>query len=254
MSAVWAVTRRELQAYFVSPIAYAFMTVFLVLIAVGFYIGVERYMKFPAAHLQESGVTIRSALIAGRFGLVRWAHTAILVCLPGLSMRLFTEERKSGTSELLFTSPLTTWQLILGKYLGTVGVYVVILAASLPMPFFLGAVAKPEWAAIGAAYLGLFLHGAFLLAIGLFASTLTENQFIALILTYTLLVPMYLVELLIGYLGDPFDSMLAALAVTSGVRTTATGVIESHYLVLWLAYSFLFLFLGGRVLESGRWR
>ena len=81
MSAVWAVTRRELQAYFVSPIAYAFMTVFLVLIAVGFYIGVERYMKFPAASLQESGLTIRSALIpspsAAKFGRTRWRSTGM---------------------------------------------------------------------------------------------------------------------------------------------------------------------------------
>lgn len=257
MSAVWALARREMQAYFVSPIAYAFMAVFLAIVGVGFYGVTRAYVAIPAAVMEQNGWTIRTFLIGGTGrggGLVTWAHIAMLVSVPGLAMRLLSEERKSGTAELLFTSPLTTWQLVLGKYLGALSVFAMILVLTLPMPAFLGWKAQPEWGALAAAYLGLLLHGAFLLAIGLFTSSLTENQFVGLVLTYAVIVPFYLAEMAVGLLGSPLDEIVAAAAATGGLNRTARGLIDSHDVGLWVLLTFAFLFLSGRVLDSGRWR
>lgn len=255
MRSLWAITRREIQAYFVSPIAYAFMTVFLLVIAVGVLYGFQTYLRLPAFFMEQKGLTIRTSLIGGRYGLVTWMNIAIMFSLPGLAMRLFTEERKQGTAELLFTSPLTTTQLVVGKYLGAAATFFLILVLTLPVPLYYGLVGRPEWAAIGAAYFGLFLDGCVILALGLFASTLTENQFVALILTYVMTVALYIIEFLIGVTGSPLlDDLLVGVSVSYGLRWAALGVLDSHWIVLTLIYVFVFLFLSGRVIDSARWR
>lgn len=254
MRSIWAITRREIQAYFVSPIAYAFMAMFLLIVGVVFYIAVRRYIATPAMLLDQMGSTIRTNLVGGKLGFATATHLAMMLSLPGLSMRLLSEERKQGTAELLFTSPLTNAQIVLGKFLGTVGIYLLILLATLPMFAWLGMMAAPEWGALAATYLGLFLHGCLLLAIGLFASALTDSQFVALVLTYAIVVPMYLLERVSNLIGPPFDMLLGAFAATKGLRVAGRGAIDSHYVFLWCAFIFLFLFLSGRVLDSTRWR
>ena len=254
MRSIWAITRREILAYFVSPIAYAFMTMFLLVVGIRFYAGVREYMATPAMLLDQIGATIRTSLVGGRAGFATVSHLAMMLSLPGLSMRLLSEERKQGTAELLFTSPITSAQIVLGKYFGTVAIYLLILVGTLPMFAWLGWVAEPEWGALFATYLGLFLHGCMLLAIGLFASSFTENQFVALVLTYAIVVPIYLLERVSNLLGPPFDLALSAFAATKGLRVAGRGAVDSHYVFLWIAYVFVFLFLSGRVLDSKRWR
>lgn len=254
MTAVWSILKREVQAYFVSPIAYAFLVIFLAIVGIGFLVTFQTYIRIPVVILEQRGLNIQNVLIGGPQGLVMWVHVAMIFCLPGLSMRLLSEERKSGTAELLFTSPLTTAQLVLGKYLGTVAVFALLLVLTTPLLAILGWKAQPEWAAAGAAYVGLFVYGAVILAVGLLASTLTENQFIALVLTYLLIVPIYIVERLVGFLGSPWDEILLALALPFGLSTAALGSLDSHFLVLGAVIVFLNLFVSGQVLDSTRWR
>ena len=182
-----------------------------------------------------------------------WGNFAALISLPGLSMRLLSEERKSGTAELLFTSPITSPQIVLGKYFGSLALYALILAPHPSDAGVSGLEGAAGVAALACAYLGLFLYGAVMLAIGLFASALTENQFIALVLTYAIVVPMYLLERVSNLVGPPFDMVLGAFAATK-VWVAGRGAIDSHYVFLWFAFIFLFLFLSGRVLDSTRWR
>lgn len=256
MKRIAAIVRRELQGYFVSPIAYAFMTVFLVMTAVGMFGALEIYVRLPASALEEQGWTIRTFVIAGKrgFGFFPWAHMAAALSLPGISMRLLSEERKGGTSELLLTSPLTTWQIVLGKFFGAVSLFLLILVMTAPMMALPAWKANPEWAALGVTYLGLALHGAFILAIGLFASSLTENQFVALIFTLVMLMPFYMLRMVVGMLGPAWDDVIAAITPTLGMPRAAYGVLDSHDVLLWLLYTSGFLFLAGRVLDSGRWR
>lgn len=253
MSAVLAVMKREIQAYFVSPIAYAFIAVFLLLVGFGFVTAVTIYTGIPAALADQLGLTIRTQLVWGQ-GFATWAHHAALVSLPGLAMRLLSEERKNGTAELLFTSPITTPQIVLGKYFGTIAVYALILILTLPMPMFLATHGRPEIAAIACAYLGLFLFGATILAIGLFTSSLTENQFIALLLSYVVIAPLLFGDLIIPILEAPFDTILASLSIGYALRSMALGILDTGYVVLFLLTIALFLFLSVRVIDSSRWR
>ena len=254
MSAVLAVMRRELQAYFVSPLAYAFMAVFLFVIAAGFSVGVTRYALTPASVFEKYGLTIRTQLVAGSWGLVSWGYFAALFSLPGLSMRLLSEERKLGTAELLFTSPITSAQIVVGKFAGALTLYAFILVLTLPFPAFLAWKGQPELAALGAAYLGLFLYGAVMLAAGIFASSLTENQFIALILTYALVMPLILLEFAVPLVQPPFDQLLGSLAVGYALKAAALGSVDTAYLVLQSVLVAGFLFLAVRVIDSPRWR
>lgn len=254
MSAIWAVMRREVQAYFVSPTAYAFMAMFLFVIGAGFAFGVTRYALTPATVFEKYGLTIRTQLVAGSWGLVTWGNFAVLFSLPGLAMRLLSEERKSGTAELLFTSPITTAQIVLGKFAGSITLYAFILVLTLPLPAFLAWKAEPELSALAAAYVGLFLYGAVVLAAGLFASSLTDNQFIALILTYAFVVPLILMEFAVPLVRPPLDHIVGALAVGYALKGAALGSLDSAYLVLQATLVAAFLFLAVRVIDSPRWR
>lgn len=254
MSVVLTITRREVLAYFVSPVAYAFMTVFLLVSAVAFYVGLQAYLMLPPVIIDQGNLTLRTFLISGPFGLVTSANLGMIVSLPGLSMRLFTEERKTGTAELLFTSPLTTTQLVLGKYFGGLAVFGMILLLTLPLVGFLGYMGQPEWAAVACAYLGIFLYGALLLAIGLFASTITENQFVALIVTYALYIPFLVFDRVAPMLGGAIAEATGSVSVGSALSKAALGALDTHYVLLFVILASVFLFLSVRVLDSSRWR
>ena len=254
MSVVWAVMRRELQAYFVSPIAYAFIAMFLLVVSMGFSAGVTRYALTPAMVIENLGWTLRTRVIWGPWGLMTWGTMAALASLPGLSMRLLSEERKGGTAELLFTSPITTPQIVIGKYLGSLALYGLILVLTLPLPGFLVWKAQPELAALACAYFGLLLYGAVILAIGLFASALTENQFIALVLTYAMFLPLITIEFVVRYMRPPLDGIVAALSLGYAMKAAALGTLDSAYLVLHAILIGSFLFLSVRVIDSSRWR
>jgi ABC-2 type transport system permease protein len=241
--------RRELSAYFVSPPAYAFMAVFLLIVGAGLAVGITRYAMTPAMVIERFGWSIRTQLVSGTWGLMTWGTFAALLSLPGLSMRLLAEERKNGTAELLFTSPITTTEIVLGKYLGSVALYGIILLMTLPMPAFLITKAQPEVGALLVAYLGLFLYGAVILAVGLFASALTENQFVALIVTYALVLPLILVEFVVPIARPPIDAALAAVSLGYALKAAALGTLDSSYVVLHLVVIGAFLFLCVRVID-----
>jgi ABC-2 type transport system permease protein len=169
-------------------------------------------------------------------------------------MRLFSEERKGGTIELLLTSPLTTSQLVTAKYLGTVLIHFTMLALTFPYVVLLGHVGHPEWGPMATTYVGFFLFGAVLLAIGQFASAVTENQIIAIVITYAIFMPLMLVDLLLNFVGTQTADILAGVSVMVARRGLTHGVIDTHTLVLHACLIFLFLFLSVQVLESNRWR
>lgn len=252
MSIVAAIWRRELQAYFVSPIAYTVVAICLLIAGFGFLAELTAYSKIPEFRIESSGLNIRNFVMANLTGI--WFTLGLIVALPALSMRLFSEERKTGTAELLMTSPVTTGQLVLGKYLGAVSVLALILALSTPYVAILMWKGNPEMAAIGTTYLGYLLFGGVILAIGLFASALTENQIVALLITWAVFLPMYLFELLVGFVGSPWDDILRALTVGNALRSFGQGLVDTHYLVLDGALIFGFLFLCAQVIDSNRWR
>ncbi len=251
MSSILNLTRREIYSYFVSPIAYTVIIMFLLIVGLGFWFSVFTYANRPDTVIAESQQNIRTWVI--QF-MSFWVNLGLMLALPALSMRVLSEERKNGTAELLMTSPITTAQLVLGKFLGTLVILVLMLGLTLPLIFTLELWADPEWPAIGAAYLGYFLFGAVILAIGLFASSLTENQIVALLITYPMLLPLWLSELLLGRFSGWANQVVAALSLRHASLTMSLGVIESHGIVLAFGLMFIFLFLCVQVIDSARWR
>lgn len=248
MRPLLAIMRREVHAYFASPIAYTVMAVFLVAAGASYWTRLTAFRLLPSSG--GVAVTLQSNLIAPIF------NNLTLICLltlPALSMRLFAEERKGGTIELLKTSPITTAQLVGGKYLGTLAIYLLILLATVPSMMLLAARGPVEGGAVATSYLGVLLYGAAILAVGLFASAMTENQIVAVVLTYALFLPLFFVELLVSFVPTALGDLLAGMSVGLAAQTMARGLIDTHYLLLFGTLIFVFLFLSVQVLDSNRW-
>jgi ABC-2 type transport system permease protein len=251
VSIVLSIMRREIQAYFVSPIAYTVMVIFLLIAGVGFFNTFEWYGRLPEFVLQMNDMNIRNSVIRDT---TLWINVGMIFALPALSMRLFSEERKIGTAELLMTSPLTTPQLVLGKFFGTLAIVAMVLVLTSPFVGVLMWKAAPELPAILTAYVGYFMYGAVIVSIGLFASAITENQIIALLLTYVIFLPLYLIELVAGFAPPPWDSVLNSVTIGEAMRKMTLGDVQTHFFVLNACVVFVFLFLCAQVIDSNRWR
>jgi ABC-2 type transport system permease protein len=251
MSGLVAIVRREMQAYFVSPIVYTVSIIFLLVSGIGFYLSVIQYSGLPASVIQDAGLNIRNFII---LGMVKWFYFAMIICLPALSMRQLSEEKKLGTAELLLTSPVTTAQLVAGKFISAMLVLASMLLLTLPYAGILEWQAVLEWPSVMTAYLGLLLCGGALLSVGLLASSLTENQIVALLMTIAMWIPFMIPDILIGRMGGMFDDVLAGLSVRYGLLDLSQGLLDTHYLVLFLVMIATFLFLCVQVLDSNRWR
>lgn len=257
MSNILAIANKELRSYFASPIAYAVIGFFA--FAFGFM-----FWVFLSGFLREAG-----RMSAGQFGmggavninqimlrpLVMQVSVIVLFMLPMITMRAYAEEKRSGTIELLLTAPLTDLQIILGKFLGALGLYAAMLAVTLPSVLVLFAYGNPDWQPVATSYLGLFLLGASFIAFGLFISSTTQNQIVAGVLTFVLL----LMLLLVGWLRDfvtwpPGLTAISAVSVFEHFDDFTKGVLDTKNIVYYLCVITFGLFLTARSVDGERWR
>lgn len=207
MSPVRTIAKRELVAYFTSPVAYVFLVIFLLL--TGFF-------TFTSGNFFERG----EASLAAFFG---WHPWLFLVVVPAIGMRLWAEERRSGTLELLFTMPIPTWQAIVGKFLASWLFIAVALALTFPAVLTVNVLGSPDNGAILAGYLGSFLMAGAYLAVTSMTSAMTRNQVVAFILS--IVVCLFLV--LAGF--SPVTDLMARWASTALVDTVAAFSIVTHF-------------------------
>jgi ABC-2 type transport system permease protein len=190
-------------------------------------------------------------VVTNTFGLFNFL---LLFMIPLLTMRSFSEEKKSGTFELLVSYPLNDWSLLLGKYLAALSIIILILVVSLVYPAVMFVVGEPELPVILSSYLGLLLISMAYVAYGIFSSSITENQIVAAIMTFAGLLFFYL----IGDLASTQTGMLVNLCDSISVRLHSmgftSGLIESPDVAYFILFTGFFLFLTARVLESRRWR
>ncbi|UCG51257.1 MAG: ABC transporter permease [Candidatus Latescibacterota bacterium] len=250
-----AIYRRELAFFYNSIIAYIVMMMFSLLAGYFFYnllaffnLASVRVMQNPIASQQLS---LTEGVLQPLFGNL---SIVLLLIMPMLTMRLLSEERKTGTAELLFTYPISDWDAILGKYFAAVTVLLTMLGLTLVFPALLGNHADPEWGAVVTGYLGLLLLGMAFIAMGLFFSSLTENQIVAGILAFGF----SLFFLIIGWIG-PFVSsgtakVIVQISILEHFHSFSRGMINTNDVVYYVSFSVFFLFLCSRVLESNRWR
>jgi len=233
---VWAVCRKELAVYFSSPVAYIVAAIFL-LFSGYFFSVVLSYTREASLRLLFQNVAIVMLLVA-----------------PMLTMRLFAEERKLGTFELLITAPLRISELVAGKFLGAVILFLAIMAVTLEYPLILILFGDPDWGPMIAAYLGFILMGTAFLAIGMFASSLTDNQIVAVVASFGILLGMWI----IGWASDLIPSTTIAMFVRSisiidRFDSFSKGIIDTGDLTYYLSVIGTFIFLTIRSLDWRRW-
>jgi ABC-2 type transport system permease protein len=181
------------------------------------------------------------------------ASVIILFVLPMITMRTYAEEKRSGTIELLLTSPLTDLQIIIGKFLGAMALYAAILAVTLVHMAVLFAYGNPEWRPIATGYLGLLLMGGWFISVGLLISSLTRNQIVAGMITFAVFLLLWVINW-IGAFFPTAEAVLTYLSITDHLDDFTKGVIDTKHLVYYLSFIAFGLFLTVRSVETERWR
>jgi ABC-2 type transport system permease protein len=254
MRNVWIVFRKELHSYFVSPVAYLLLTMFAVIFgfffwnSLGFFVsmGMESQLRGQTFPMNLNEQIIRPLL----------SNVSVigLFFIPMITMRLFAEEKRNGTIELLATSPVRDTEIALGKWLAAVALYACMLLLTALNFAFLFKYGNPDWKPLLVGYLGLLLQAGGLLAIGAFVSTLTRNQIIAGAATFGVCLLLWVVEWVSEYESSTWARVLAYLSVLTHFESFAKGLLDSKDAVFYLTVIFLGLFFTTRSLESLRWR
>lgn len=254
MRNIWTICGKELRSYFASPVAYLLLTMFAVIFgfffwnALGFFVnqGLEMQMRGESVPMNLNEQIIRPLLMN--------AGIIFVFFIPLITMRLFAEEKRTGTIELLTTSPVGDLEVILGKWFAALLLYASLLLVTALSFVFLFIYGTPDLKPLAVAYLGLLLQGGLFLAIGTFLSTLTRNQIIAGAATFAVLILLWVLEWVSGYDSATWATVLAYISVIPHLESFTRGVIDTKDVVFYLTGIFLGLFLTARSLESLRWR
>jgi ABC-2 type transport system permease protein len=256
MRNVLALARKELRSYFSSPIGYVVIGVFALLFGFMFYSFLIFFMERSMGMAQfgmggPQSVNVNQMMIRP---LLLQTSIIVLFVLPMLTMRTFSEEKRTGTIELLMTSPLTDWEIILGKFLGAVALYALMLAVTALSLVWLFVYGNPEWRQIAVAYLGLLLLGCTFIALGLFISNFTRNQVVAGFITFAV----FLMLLLVNWLGDSagprMREVISALSIFQHFEDFTKGILDTKHLVYYASAIAFGLFLTARTVDADRWR
>ena len=254
MRNIWSFVKKEIGAYFSSPIAYVLIVVFAALVGFFFY---NILMWFNAQAMQMAQnptyaqqLNINQMVYSPLFGNM---SIILLLILPLLTMRLFSEEKKNGTDELLYTSPVSIAQIIIGKYLASLLVLLAMLALSMILSIFVFAHGNPEISPILLGYLGLFLTGAAFVALGVFYSSLTENQIVSASLSFGTLLLFWVLNWASATVGGFWRPILDYLSIFQHFEDMTRGVLDSKDVIYYVSFSFFFLFLANWVIHSKWW-
>src|SRR5215470_7513095 len=258
MRNILAIVERELRAYFNSPIAYVVLTIFVFLAGIFFRSILAQVLQMglmSQMRAQQTGPQPMDMPGMISRGFLSTTSVILLFMMPMLTMGLFSEEKKRGTIELLLTAPLTDVQVVLGKFFGAAAFYLIMLISTwIPMAV-LYLYGSPASGPILTAYLGLLLYGLAILAIGLFISTLTENQIIAAVLSFGTIMVLWLVDVVAQNAESPTSKgLLSYLSILSHLDDFMKGVLSTSNVIFYVSLMLTALFLTYRSIDSLRWR
>ena len=254
MKNILLICKKEFKGYFTSPIAYLLMAFFALIFGFGFYTATRDVMRFSIQSQmmgQSQPTNLNDQIIRPLLG---FASTIALFLIPMITMRLVAEEKKTGTIELLLTSPVYDVGIILGKWLGAMMLFLCILGMSVINIAMLFAWGKPDLKPVLVAYLGLILQGGCLLAIGTFISTLTRNQIIAGGVTFFVCLLLWLLSWFTAFDSTATSQVISYLSIITHFDNFAKGLLSVKDVVFYLSMIFFALFLTARSMESLRWR
>jgi ABC-2 type transport system permease protein len=250
---VLAIAHKELRAYFASPIAYVVVGFFTVVLGV-MYAGILTWFVGQGMQAGFGGpqtLNVNQQLIRPLFLNIA---VVLLFMLPLVTMRTYSEEKRGGTIELLLTSPVTDFEIILGKFLGAMALYGVMLAVTLIHFGFLFWFGRPEWKPLATSYLGLLLFGGCFISIGLFISSLTKNQIVAGAATFAVFLVLWVIDWIGQGLGPRAEEVLKYLSMTGHLDDFVKGVVDTKHLVYYVSFIIFGLFLTARSVDTERWR
>ena len=252
---VWPIWKKEMRLYFTSPVAYVIIGIFLLLAGYFFY---SIFAFFTMASMQAAmnpqfarELNVTDTVMRPLFSNV---SVILLLLMPLVTMRLFAEERRSGTLELLLTYPVRDGAVLVGKYLAALSVYAIMLAFTLAYPLMLFYFARVEWGAIMTGYLGLLLMGAAFIAVGVFASSITENQIVAAMVSFAVLLLFWVVGWSADFVGGTWGRVLSHLSLIEHFDSFGKGVLDTKDIIYYVNFVIVALFLTLRSLEARRWK
>lgn len=253
MRMILSMFRKDLKIYLLSPLAYTIGGVFLLIVGY-LYINALAYYILQVSRWGGYGLNATKFIFYPLFQNILFL---LIFLVPVLTMRTFPEEETSGTLELLLTSPITELQIVMGKFLASYFIYVVILAILLYIPFTLSRAGELDIGLIVSGYIGMLLAGAAFFSVGVFAASLTKRQATAAMVAFALLILLWFVNWAASNLGTDYPvlgGILWRLAIFNRVRPFSEGVIDLRNIVFFASLFVLFLYLSVMSLASRRWK
>jgi ABC-2 type transport system permease protein len=253
MRNILAIAGKELRGYFASPIGYVLIGFFALLFGWFFYTLVA---FFERQSMQMAGgpggaMNVNQMLITP---LLLNSTVVMLLVFPLITMRTYAEEKRSGTIELLLTAPITDFEIIMGKFLGALALFAGMLSVTLLHMGLLFAYGNPEWKPIATGYLGLLLMGGSFLSLGLFISSLTKNQIVAGMITFSVFLLLWVINWVSTFVSPEAQTVINYLSVTEHFDDFARGIIDTKHVVYYLSFIATGLFLTMKSVDSERWR
>jgi len=259
MKKTFAIFNKELKSFFYSPMAYVVIAVFTALTGVFFYLYLSNFVEtaFRADMMAQQyrqmpqKMNVNLMLIRPYF----WNIALItLFTLPAITMRLFSEEKKQGTVELLYTTPISSLQIVLGKFMAGLAFFAVLLIPTILFQSLLFGYGNPEVLPVVSGYIGLLFLGSAFISMGLFISTTTENQIIAAIGGFALSLFLWVVGWGASYAGPTLAPFLEYISIINHFEDFAQGVIDSSHVAYYVLFSFVGIYLSLKSIESIKWR
>ncbi len=254
MGNVIAIAQKELKSYFASPIAYIVIGLWALLYGYFFVAILGFFVRQSMQMMQMQGpqaMNVNQQLIRP---LLQNVTILVLFLMPMVTMRTYAEEKRSGTIELLLTSPVTDFQIIMGKFFGAVALYVIMLAVTLVHLALLFIYGNPEWKPIFTAYIGLLLLGSCFISLGLLISSLTKNQIVAGMVTFAVFLMLWVITWIGSFSGPTVDKLTQYLSIIDHYDDFGKGVLDTTHVIYYLSFITFGLFLTAKSVDSERWR
>ena len=255
MGNVIAIAQKELRSYFSSPIAYIVIGLWALLYGYFFVfilnIFVRNSMQMGQFGMGQQSMNVNQQMIRP---LLQNVTILILFLMPMVTMRTYSEEKRSGTIELLLTAPVTDFQIIMGKFLGAMFLYAIMLGVTAIHIGLLFVYGHPEWKPIVSAYLGLLLLGGCFIALGLLISSLTSNQIVAGMVTFAVFLLLWVITWIGSFSGPTVDKLTTYLSIIDHWDDFGKGVIDTTHVIYYLSFITFGLFLTAKSVDSERWR
>jgi len=254
MRNILAIAHKELKSYFSSPIAYIVIG-FWALLYGYFFIAILQFFVRQSMQMSQFGgpqsMNVNQQLIRP---LLQNVTILDLFLLPMVTMRTYAEEKRSGTIELLLTSPVSDFEIIMGKFLGAMALYTVMLAVTLLHIGLLFWYGRPEWKPIVTAYLGLWLLGGCFVSLGLLISSMTKNQIVAGMVTFAIFLMFWVITWIGSFSGPTIDKLTQYLSIIDHLDDFNKGVLDTSHLIYYLSFITFGLFLTAKSVDTERWR